>query len=111
MADETSKFKDFLAEKKLDARRVITASTKLERLTPADRAIRLAKRQARKSDDKKTEAPSAKPRSGRPVTQRAIDAALIGKAISGPQKTRILRAVNALLEQKKQGAVELSTLF
>lgn len=111
MADESSKFKDFLAEKKLDARRVISASGKLERLTAADRKIRLAKRQAKKSDGEKKEVPTEKPRSGRPVTQRAIDAALSGKVISGPQKTRILRAVNHLLEQKKQGAVELSALF
>ncbi len=111
MADESSKFKDFLAEKKLDARRVISASGKLERLTAADRKIRLAKRQAKKSDGDKKDAPTEKPRSGRPVTQRAIAAALLGKVISGPQKTRILRAVNHLLEQKKQGAVELSALF
>jgi hypothetical protein len=111
MADESSKLKDFLAEKKLDARRVMNASTKLERLTPADRKIRLAKRQAKKSDGDKKDAPKDKPRSGRPVTQRAIDAALAGKSISGPQKTRILRAVNHLLEQKKQAAVELSALF
>jgi hypothetical protein len=111
MADETSKFKDFLAEKKLDARRILSASTKLERLTPADRKIRLAKRQAKKADGDKKDLPKDKPRSGRPVTQRAIDTALAGGSLSGPQKTRILRAVNHVLEQKKQGAVELSALF
>jgi len=111
MADESSKFKNFLAEKKLDARRVIIASSKLERLQPADRKIRLAKRQAKKSDDKKTGAPTEKPRSGRPVTPRAIAAALSGKSISGPQKTRLLRAVNHLLEQKKQSPIELGALF
>ncbi len=111
MADESIKFKDFLAEKKLDARRVISASGKLERLTAADRKIRLAKRQAKKSDGDKKDVPTDKPRSGRPVTQRAIDAALIGKSISGPQKTRLLRAINHLLEQKKQSPIELSALF
>src|SRR5690606_33220967 len=89
-------------------------SEKIERLTPKDRAIRLAKRKARKSEDggKKKEGLAAdKPRSGRPITQRTLDAALHGKAISGPAKTRLLRAVNRLLEQKKQEPVALTALF
>ena len=56
------------------------------------------------------EAPK-KPRSGRPVTERALAAALAGKTISGPQKTRLLRAVNHLIEQKKGTAVDLKALF
>ena len=59
---------------------------------------------ARKSEDpaKKKEGLAAKkPRSGRPVTHEAIDAAFAGKKVSGPQKTRILRALNHVLEQKK----------
>jgi hypothetical protein len=31
--------------------------------------------------------------------------------LTGPQKTRLLKAVNALLEKKKQAPVELSALF
>lgn len=111
-AEQGSKFKDFLAEKKIDPRRILVASAKLEKLTAEDRAIRLAKRQSKgASDDKKPEAASKKPRSGRPVTPRALSAALTGGALSGPQKTRLLRAVNAVLEQKKLGAAELSQLF
>lgn len=111
----STKFADFIKEKKLDARRILAASGKLEKLRTEDRKAKLAKRQAKAKaaaggEDKKAEAP-AKPRSGRPVTQRAIDAALAGKALSGPQKTRLLRAVNAILEQKKAGAVEMSALF
>lgn len=111
---DSSKFKDFLSEKKIDPRRIITASTKIERLTREDRSIRLVKRQAKKegaSAEKKAEAAAKKPHSGRPVTPRALDAALAGKAISGPQKTRILRALNAVLEQKKLEKVELTQLF
>ena len=52
-----------------------------------------------------------KPRSGRPVTQRAIDAALKGGAVSGPTKNRILRALNKVLEQKKQQPVDLRAIF
>lgn len=109
-----TKFADFLSEKKIDPRRLIAASHDLEKFRPEDRKIRLAKAVARKSEDaqKKKEGETAKkPRSGRPVTQRAIDSAMVGKPISGPTKTRILRAVNRLLEQKKQEKIELVTLF
>ena len=110
-----TKFADFLTEKKIDPRRVIAASRVLEKFHVEDRKIKLAKAVARKSEDaakKLKEGDAAKkPRSGRPVTQRAIDAAKIGKPVSGPTKTRILRAVNRLLEQKKQEKVELAALF
>jgi hypothetical protein len=111
MADK-SKFAQFLASKKLDARRLIAASHALERLQPEDRKIKLNKRLAKKAESPEN-APkeTRKPRSGRPVTQRAMDAALAGKTVSGPTKTRILRAVNHLLEQKKQEKVELKALF
>jgi len=109
-----TKIEDFLKEKKIDPRRIISASTEIERLRPEDRAIRLAKAAARKAEDpaKKKEGLAAKkPRTGRPVTKRALDAAIAGQQISGPQKTRILRAVNHLLEQKKQDKIELAALF
>ncbi|APR82287.1 Hypothetical protein A7982_07636 [Minicystis rosea] len=109
-----TKIEDFLKEKKIDPRRILAASGEIERFRPEDRAIRLAKRAARKSEDpakKKEGLAGQKPRSGRPVTQRAIDAAIAGKQISGPQKTRILRAVNHILDQKKQEKVELAALF
>ncbi|MBK8256499.1 MAG: hypothetical protein IPK82_28000 [Polyangiaceae bacterium] len=109
-----TKIADFFAEKKLDPRRIIAASRILEKFHPEDRKIRLAKLVARKSEDggKKKEGEAAKkPRSGRPVTDRAIKAALVGKSVSGPMKTRILKAVNRVLEQKKQDQVELGALF
>jgi hypothetical protein len=107
-----TKIEDFLKEKKIDPRRLLVASAEIERLRPGDRAIRLAKRNARKSEDKKKEGLAAeKPRTGRPVTQRALTAALGGKQISGPQKTRILRALNHVLAQKKLEAVELVAVF
>jgi hypothetical protein len=112
----STKFADFIKEKKLDRRRIVAASEKLERLRPEDRAIKLAKRSAKAkaaagAEEAKSAAPAAKPRSGRPITPRAIDAAIAGKPLTGPQKTRLLRAVNAVLEQKKAGAVELTALF
>jgi hypothetical protein len=109
-----SKIEDFLKEKKIDPRRILVASAEIERLRLEDRKIRLAKRAARKSEDaakKKEGLAIKKPRSGRPVTIEAIQAAFAGKVIGGPQKTRILRALNHVLEQKKLEKVELSALF
>lgn len=112
----STKFAAFITEKKLDKRRIVAASQKIESLRPEDRSIKLAKRTAKAKaaaggDAADKGAAPTKPRSGRPVTSRAIDAALTGKSLTGPQKTRLLRAVNAILEQKKAGAVELSALF
>jgi hypothetical protein len=109
-----TKFDTFLTEKKIDPRRILAASEKLERLHREDRAIRLARRIARKSEDggKKKEGIAAKkPHSGRPITPRTINAARTGKDVSGPTKTRLLRAVNYLLEQKKLEKVDLKALF
>jgi hypothetical protein len=112
MADTKSKFAQFIASKKLDVRRIMAASQRLERLLPEDRAIRLNKRRA-KAGEGGENAPkeTRKAKSGRPVTDRAMQAALAGGSISGPVKTRILKAINHLLEQKKQEKVDLRLLF
>lgn len=109
MAD-TIKFADFLKSKKLDARRVVAASHKLESLRREDKEIKLNKRRA-KGGDEAAKKEDRKPRTGRPLTDRAIAAALTGKSVSGPTKQRILRAVNHLLAQKKGDKVELKALF
>ncbi len=107
-----TKLAAFLADKKLNHDRLLAASHALETLTPEDRRLKLAKRQAKKGEPKEGDAkPTGKPRSGRPVTPRALAAALTGTAVSGPTKQRILRAVNHLLEQKKQEKVALKALF
>jgi hypothetical protein len=108
-----SKFAQFLTDNKIDPRRVAAASRELERLRPEDRAKRLARRKAKKSETKPAEGAEkpGKPRSGRPSTPRALAAAAAGKPISGPNKTRLLRAVNRLLEQKKKTATDLKSLF
>jgi hypothetical protein len=112
MAD--TKFAKFIDAKKLDRRRILAVSRRLEGLLPEDRAIRAAKRRSRaaaKEGNDNTPKETRKPHSGRPVTNRAFEAAVEGRAISGPTKTRILRAVNHLLELKKQEKVDLRTLF
>ncbi len=110
MAD--TKFAQFMAERKLDGRRIMAASRQIERLRPEDRTIRLRKRLTKKAESSEGAVKETrKPRTGRPVTPRALAAALTGKAISGPTKTRILRAVNRILEQKKLDPVDLRALF
>jgi hypothetical protein len=108
-----SKFAQFLTDNKIDPRRVAAASREIERLRPEDRAKRLARRKAKKAETKPAEGAEkpGKPRSGRPSTPRALAAAAAGKPISGPNKTRLLRAVNRLLEQKKKTATDLKSLF
>ncbi len=115
MAD-TNKLATFLDSNKLNPKRLLAVSHKLETLQRADRTIKLGQRQGKKAAEAGTAADpdkkaSGKPRSGRPVTPRALESALAGKSVSGPTKQRILRAINFLLEQKKKDKVELRTLF
>ncbi len=105
-----SKLETFLKEQKIDPRRVTVASRQIERLRPEDRAIRLALHQSRKSEDAKRPEVS-KPRSGRVVSKTTLARAFAGKKVSGPTKTRILRAVNRILEQRKGKPVSLGELF
>ena len=107
-----SKLAQFLSSKKIDPRRVISASHALETLRPEDREIRLNRRRAKSAEGGEGAPKEArKPRSGRPVTHRAMDAALAGKTLSGPTKNRIVRAVNHLLEQKKAEKIDFRALF
>jgi hypothetical protein len=111
-AEPKTKFAQFLVAKKVDPRRIISASRELEALRPEDRIIKLKKRLGRKAEgDAAAAKETRKPRSGRPVTPRALDAALTGGKMSGPTKTRLLHAINRILAQKKQEAVELRVLF
>ena len=111
---KATKFGEFIAAKKLDPRRILIASHNLESFRREDRVIRLNKRRGRAAADagpSTAEKETRKSRSGRPVTGRALQAALTGKSISGPTKTRILRAVNHLLEQKKLELIDLRAIF
>jgi hypothetical protein len=106
-----SKLATFLADKKIDWRRVLTTSHALETLRPEDRQIKLNRRRAKGGEGEAGPKEERKPRSGRGVTNGAMQAALYGKSISGPTKSRILRAVNTLLESKKTDKTDLRALF
>jgi hypothetical protein len=108
-----SRFAEFLSTEKIDPRRILSASRELERFRPEDRALRLKKRNSKSAEGGADAAAKSteKPRSGRPVTPRLLGLAQDGGAMSGPQKSRILRAVNHLLSQKKREPVDLRKLF
>ncbi len=110
-----AKLDDYLKKNKIDARRVLVASKGVERLQPDDRKIFAAKRAAKGADEAAKEAAkelaSKKPRSGRPVTRPALAKALAGKPNSGSAKTRIVRAVNAVLTTKKKPEASFADLF
>lgn len=108
----TTKLDDFLQKNKIDPRRLLAVSKRIERLQPPDRAIRLRRRLAKGEAAAATagEKPE-KPRSGRPVTAPLLARAQAGKALSGSSKTRILRAVNRILQNRKKDAVDLRALF
>lgn len=112
-----TKFAEFIESNKIDPRRVLVASRQLETLTREDRVViaEKAKRGKSAKPDAAAEggeaAPTTKLHSGRPVTPPLLRRAIEGKPIAGPAKTRLLRAVNRILEQKKKDAVGLRILF
>ncbi len=108
-----NKFSEFLKEHGIDERRLLSASKHLERLRFEDRVLRKQGKAGESANDDEAgeKKPPQKARSGRPVTRRQLDALGRGNKISGPAKTRLLRAVNRILEQKKQDQVDLRSLF
>jgi NAD(P)H-hydrate repair Nnr-like enzyme with NAD(P)H-hydrate epimerase domain len=112
LSSSNNKFATVLSESKIDPARLLPASHKLEAHRLEDKQIKRAKKAAAGKDDEAAKAArSKKPRSGRPVTERLICDALAGKPVSGPAKTRLLRAVNAVRAQKKLEAIQLKQLF
>jgi ABC-type phosphate transport system auxiliary subunit len=113
----SSRFSEFLVAEKIDPRRIIVASRSLERLRPEDRKIRLEKRLSKKkgdaaaSPDKAEAKEVAKRRSGRAITPRLLKLAEAGGALSGAQKTRLVRALNRVLSQKQRDQVDLRKIF
>lgn len=117
----SSKFSKFLEENQIDSRRLLVASVAIERLKRADRLAKAAAKSKPKKGDEEAKAsegeasaPAAEPRSlptGRPVTRELLVRATAGAKIPSRAKSRLLRAVNRVLVQKKQGEVELKALF
>ena len=106
-----SKLDDYLKTQKIDPRRILVASRDLENLRPEDRSVRLAKKRAKGGDESAKEAAAKERRSGKPVSKPTLDRALAGSSVSGAAKSRIVRALNAVLTQKKKSEVALRDLF
>jgi hypothetical protein len=107
-----SNFKEYLDKQGIDPRRVLVASKKIESLRPEDRTIKLLLRNKKKDENaKKEEGVREKRRSGRPVTGPMLNRAIKGDGLSGAAKTRILRAINEVLKQKKKQEASLTDLF
>lgn len=106
-----SKLEDYLKKQKIDPRRVLVASRRLEALRPEDRAIRAARGRARGGDEGAKELAAKPCRAGRPVTRPLLSRSLRGDAISRGAKKRLLRAVNAILAQKKKPEAAATDLF
>lgn len=107
-----SKFSDFISEHNLHPRRIAIASTQLEQQTADDLKLIALKKQMKEGKvDKDEVVLKQKPHSGRPVTDAAIRKAMAGQVVSGPVKTRLVKAVNVLLSQKKKEEITIRELF
>jgi hypothetical protein len=99
-----SKLSDYLEKKKIDPRRLLSASKDLEAFRPEDRAVLLAKERARGGDESAKEKAAQKPRGGRTLSRPALDRALRGERLKRRARARLVRAVNHVLTAKKQKA-------
>ncbi len=111
----STKFAKFLEESKINQLRLQAASRHIERLTGEDRAflsdVARKRALAGRKDAANVAVEKKKLHSGRPITPRLVDDASLGKPVSGTAKTRLLRAVNRILEQRKQPPVTIRELF
>ena len=107
-----SKLSDYLKKNKIDARRVVAASKGIEQMRPEDRAIALARAQAKEGgDDAVKELAAKKRRGGRTLSRPELDRALGGQALKRRARGRIVRAVNAVLAHKSKDEAKVVDLF
>jgi hypothetical protein len=106
-----SKLSDFLTKHKIDPRRVIAVSRRLEGLRPEDRKIRLARVQAKAGVDSAKELAAQKRRSGRALSGPAVRKALAGGKLPRRARGRLLRAVNTVLAKKSKVEAKPTDLF
>jgi hypothetical protein len=111
----STKFAKFLEESKINQLRLQAASRKVEQRTKEDRAFlsEVARKRALAGRKEAANAVAEKKKlhSGRVVTPRLISYATLGKSVSGSAKTRLVRAVNRVLEQRKQPQITVRDLF
>ncbi|MBL9037787.1 MAG: hypothetical protein JNG84_04655 [Archangium sp.] len=108
--------KIFLDGKSITPKHIVSTSQRIEGLVLAERAIlvkRVAKRKDKEQATKKyDELNLTKPKGlGRGVSAAQLDAALGDKAVPKKVRTKIHRAVNAILTKKGQPAADFKALF
>lgn len=103
-------FSEFLDAQGLKDEEILRRSRRLETLRSEDRMLR-RRRAAQRRTGKQSyeEAGIGKPRSGRPLQKEHLEAARNDNPVPRPVRTKIVRAVNSLLEKKGTtvGAPEL----
>ncbi len=109
-------FKSFVDSKGLSAKHIATASRRVEQSSNGQRTL-LSKR-AMKRGDKELAAKTyaelnlAKPAQlGRGVSENQVNALLKDVPLPRKVRSKVLRAVNAVLATKKQAAVDMKALF
>lgn len=92
-------FSDFLESKGLKDEDILRRSQRLESLRSKDRDLRRLRETKRRKAPQQSyeEAGIEKPRSGRPLRKEHLEAARNDVPVPGPVRTKIVRAVNALL--------------
>lgn len=109
-------FKSFLESKSITAAQIATTSRRIELSDQASRELlvkRVAKRRVKETADKKyAELNLEKPKTlGRGISLNQVQAVLADREISRKARTKILRAVNAILTKKNQPAADMKALF
>lgn len=105
-----SALQSFLDAKGLKKEALYWASQRLE-AHDEESLKKAAARAAHKAAKKEGAALPEKPKSGRGITQKQIEIALAGKALTKKVRGKFLRAANALLEKAKKDKATMQDLF
>lgn len=109
-------FQTFLSSKSITPKQIAITSRRIETFDETSRALmqkRWGKRYNKETKDKKyAELDIAKPAQlGRGVTEKQVIAASKDVPVARKVRTKILKAVNAILTKKGQGAADMKALF
>nr|PZM92381.1 MAG: hypothetical protein DIU72_06635 [Pseudomonadota bacterium] len=106
-------FSEFIASKGIKDEEILAVSRRLETLRGKDRELLRLRARKRKSAPQQSyaEAGIEKPRSGRPLRPVDLEAARNDVPLPRKVRSKILRAVNALLSRKGGGEVTARELF
>lgn len=106
-----AKFAEVLKTLSADAQAVADVSSKLEGHNAQDHELVRQRRAARVAGKKTSEAGVKKPRSGRGLTLKSVQAATTGAVQPRRVRAKLLRAVNAIAKHKKKPVVTAVDLF